>query len=112
MIRGEIFYKYKVNTAYNCKEQNTLDNRVSPLHSSGFPTKVTFGFIIEDVIEVDEQNLAIELEFKMSMRWVDHRILLTASASKTNSKRSLNWPNLSAMTREQRAIDTDIRHVA
>ena len=102
----------KVNTADHCKGQNTLVNRVSPLHSSGFPTKVTFGFIIEDVIEVDDQNLAIELEFKMSMRWVDPRIMLTASASKTNTKRTLSWPNLSAMTREQRAIDTDIRHVA
>ena len=85
---------------------------MSPLHSSGRSTKVNFAFIIEDVIEVDEQNLTVELEFKMSMRWVDHRIMLTASASKTNTKRSLNWPNLSAMTREQRAIDTDIRHVA
>ena len=87
---------------------NTLVNRVSPLHSSGFPTKVTFGFIIEDVIEVDDQNLAVELEFKMSMRWVDHRITLTASGSWTNENRA----NLSAMTRGLRAIDTDIRHVA
>ena len=67
---------------------------------------------MEDVIEVDEQNLAVELEFKMSMRWVDHRILLTATTSETNKNRSLKWDNLSALTREQRAIDTDTRHVA
>ena len=85
---------------------------MSPHHSSGSPTKVTFGFIIEDVIEVDEQNLAVELEFKMSMRWVDHRIMLTASASETNKYRRLQWANLSAMTREQRTIATDTRQVA
>ena len=85
---------------------------MSPLHSSGYPTKVTFGFTIEGVIEVDEENLAVELEFKMSMRWIDHRIMLTASDSETNKCRSFQWANISAMTREQRVIDDDIRHVA
>ena len=63
---------------------------------------VIFGFIIEDVIEVDEDNLSVELEFKMSMRWTDPRIMLTELVSKAN---------LSAMTREQRGIDTHTRHV-
>ena len=79
---------------------NLLKNRVSPLHSMRLPTVVQFGFIIEDVIEVDEDNLAIELEFKMSMRWIDPRIMLTAFVSKAN---------LSAMTRDQRVIDTHLR---
>ena len=77
-------------------------NRVSPLHSLGLPSVVYFGFIIEDVIEVDEENLSVEIEFKMSMRWTDPRIMLTAFVSKAN---------LSAMTRDQRVIDTHTRHV-
>ena len=75
---------------------------MTPLHSSGTPTIVHFGFIIEDVIEVDEDNLSIELEFIMNMRWTDPRIMLTAFVSKTK---------LSYMTREERVIDTDTRHV-
>ena len=92
--------------------QHDFFNRVSPLHALGLPTVVYFGFIVEDVVEVDEENLAVELEFKMSMRWIDHRIMLTAYASETNKCRSLQWANISAMTREQRVIDDDIRHVA
>ena len=67
------------------------------------PTVVIFGFIIEDMIEVNENNLSVELEFKMSMRWSDPRIMLTAFISKAN---------LSAMTREQRLIDTHTRYVS
>ena len=81
---------------------NLILNRVSPFHSTRLPTVVIFGFIIEDVIEVDEDNLSVELEFKMSMRWTDPRIMLTELVSKAN---------LSAMTREQRGIDTHTRHV-
>ena len=78
----------------------------------GLPTVVYFGFIVEDVIEVDEENLSIELEFKMSMRWADPRVMLTAFVSEANPYRSSLWANISAMTREQRVIDTDTRHVS
>ena len=74
---------------------------MSPFHSTSenSPTIVCFGFIVEDLIEVDENNLAIEIEFKMAMRWADPRIKLTAFAS-----------NISAMTRGERAIvDTKTR---
>ena len=76
----------------------------------GLPTVVQFGFIVEDVLEVDEENLSVELEFKMSMRWIDPRIMLTAFVSEANPYRSTLWANLSAMTREQRAIDAETRY--
>ena len=66
------------------------------------PTVIHFGFIIEDVIDIDEDNLSIEIELTMSMRWTDPRIMLTSFVSKAN---------ISDMTREQRVIDTDTRHV-
>ena len=92
--------------------QHDFFNRVSPLHALGLPTVVYFGFIGEDVVEVDEENLSIELEFKMSMRWADPRVMLTAFVSEVNPYRSSLWANISAMTREQRAIDIDTRHVS
>ena len=66
-------------------------------HSSS-PVLVTFGFIVDDLLEVDEKGFTIVLEHKMSMSWVDKRIKLA------------DWVgNVSALSWEQTFLDIATR---
>ena len=62
---------------------------------------VTFGFLVDDILEVDEEFLSIVIEHKMSMRWVDWRVRLADWAA----------GNVSALTHEQTIIDRSQRYV-
>ena len=62
---------------------------------------VTFGFLVDDILEVDEEFLSIVIEHKMSMRWVDWRVRLADWAA----------DNVSALTHEQTMIDRSQRYV-
>ena len=73
--------------------------RVQPTDThSSLPTVVTFGFIVDDLLDVDEKGFTIVLEHKMSMSWVDRRIKLA------------DWVgNVSALSWEQTFLDISTR---
>ena len=78
----------------------TSPHRTSPLNSSSSsPLVVTFGFLVDDILEVDEEFQSIVIEHKMSMRWVDWRVGLADWAD-----------NVSTLTHEQMMIDRSQRY--
>ena len=48
--------------------------RFLPPASGGRPVAVDFSFVVDDVLEVDEQTSSVTLEFHMSMKWADERL--------------------------------------
>ena len=44
-------------------------------------TVVELGYIVEDILEVDDRTFSMAIELKLSMRWRDPRLRLTPSAA-------------------------------
>ena len=77
-----------------------FENRVSPCYAASFsPTRINFGFIVENIFDVNENDLSVTIEASISMRWTDPRIKLKAASA-----------NISLMAREQRLIDISTRY--
>ncbi len=53
-----------------------------PSEKEGAPVLVTFSFVVDDLLDVNEKSFSVTVEYHMAMRWNDTR--LTVADNVTN----------------------------